>query len=200
MFTGIIETMGKVVVRKEKDENLLLTIECPFNKDLIINQSISHNGACLSVSEIVGNHYTVTLIKETLKKTCLGELKAGDFVNLERSMQAQGRFDGHIVQGHVDKVGVCTKIHEEKGSKFFTFTFEEDRNNLTVEKGSICVNGISLTVVDSLPGQFSVAVIPYTLEHTTMQFLKVGSKVNLEFDIIGKYISRIINFDKGGIK
>jgi riboflavin synthase len=193
MFTGIIESMGKVVSRQDNNGNVVLAIQCPFAHELSVNQSIAHNGACLSVTDIKNDIYKVTMIRETVNKTCLGELLAGDFVNLERSMKVDSRFDGHIVQGHVDKIGICSSIHEEKGSKIFTFTYDQDESSLTVEKGSIAVNGISLTVINSSFGMFSVAVIPYTLHHTNMQFLKIGNKVNLEFDIIGKYISRIIN-------
>lgn len=196
MFTGLIEALGKVVGKNEVNGNLILSIQCPFLEELEINQSITHNGACLSISSIEADHYKVTLIDETLKKTCLGELQIGDYVNLERSMPSSGRFDGHIVQGHVDKVGTCVEVKEEKGSKIFTFEYIEDQFSVTVEKGSICVNGISLTVLNSLTNRFSVAIIPYTLNHTNLQFVKVGSKVNLEFDIVGKYISKILLLKK----
>lgn len=192
MFTGIIETMGKVVGRSEEIGNVHFEVEASLLQELKVDQSISHNGVCLTVTDLTKKTYFVTAINETLKKTNLAELKVGDYVNLERSMSANGRFDGHIVQGHVDQIASCVGVKEDAGSKIFTFSFE-DKGNITVEKGSICVNGISLTVINSSFNQFSVAIIPYTLEHTNLKYLNVGDTVNLEFDILGKYIQRILS-------
>lgn len=193
MFTGIIETLGEIIGRKEINGNIEFEIQSTLAGELHVNQSISHNGVCLTVTNIQKNHYFVTVIPETIKKSSLGKLKIGDSVNLERCMPADGRFDGHIVLGHVDQIGMCSSIIEEGGSYVFTFSYQEDQGNVTVEKGSICINGISLTVVNSQRSQFSVAIIPYTFCHTNLQFLKVGGIVNLEFDILGKYIKKILS-------
>lgn len=192
MFTGIIETLGKVIEVRPKDGNIEFVIEAEIWSQLQINQSVSHNGACLSVTSIGEGFYTVTAIQETLKKTALAELKTGDYVNLERSMPANGRFDGHMVLGHVDKVGICQSVENENGSHIFTFKYDNDPTCFTVEKGSIGVNGISLTVVNSKVSEFSVAIIPYTYNHTNLRYIYPGSKVNLEFDILGKYIHRLL--------
>lgn len=192
MFTGIIETLGKVVGREEEVGNINFEIKSTISNELRVNQSVSHNGVCLTVTNINSGNYFVTVINETIKKSALSELNTGDHVNLERSMPANGRFDGHLVLGHVDQVGTCQSIVEENGSFIFTFNYEQNQDNITVEKGSICVNGISLTVINSKKSEFSVAVIPYTFEHTNLKYIKINSKVNLEFDIIGKYLKRII--------
>lgn len=191
MFTGIIENTG-VVERLEKEgSNLHITVKSTLSSALKIDQSLAHNGVCLTVVEITGDSYTVTAIAETLKRTCLGELELGSSINLERAMSLGNRLDGHLVQGHVDCVGKCTKITSENGSWSFHFEYESDQ--VTIEKGSITVDGVSLTVVDSKPKQFSVAIIPYTYEHTRFKEYKVGSCVNLEFDLIGKYVARLLN-------
>ena len=192
MFTGIIETLGKVSDLKREQGNLHLTVESSIAAELKIDQSVAHNGVCLTVIALNDGHHTVTAIQETLDKTNLGELKAGDLVNLERCMQMNARLDGHIVQGHVDQTAVCTGFKELDGSWEYTFEYDPAIGNVTVEKGSICVNGISLTVVNSEPNHFSVAIIPYTFEHTNLQQVRVGSTVNLEFDIIGKYVARLM--------
>ena len=191
MFTGIIEATGKVVSAQRDKSNLILEIEAPFVNEVKVDQSIAHNGVCLTVEKISGNHYSLTAIDETLRRTNLGDLKTGDMVNLERCMKAEGRFDGHIVQGHVDATGVCKEIVDRNGSTEFIFSYGSSEN-VTVEKGSITVNGISLTVVRSEDGIFSVAVIPYTLEHTNFKRMSVGDRVNLEFDVIGKYVQRLL--------
>jgi len=192
MFTGIIETLGKVEAIREEGTNKHFILSSPFTNELKIDQSVAHNGVCLTVVSIDGSNYTVTAIDETLNKTNLNSLKKGDTVNLERCMQANGRFDGHVVQGHVDQVGICEEVVDENGSWRFTFSYDTSSGNVTVEKGSICVNGISLTVVDSKEDRFSVAIIPYTYEHTNLQHVKPGNTVNLEFDIIGKYVARLL--------
>ena len=192
MFTGIIEVLGKVAASKISGGNIELAIDSVITPELKVDQSVCHNGVCLTVTDINSSTYTVTVIQETIRKSNLAELKAGDFVNLERSMPANGRFDGHIVQGHVDQVGTCKSIKEDNGSFIFTFSYEDKPGCITVEKGSVAVNGISLTVVNSLKNQFSVAIIPYTFQHTNLQFVKFGDKVNLEFDILGKYVQRIL--------
>ncbi|GAB1446828.1 riboflavin synthase [Flammeovirgaceae bacterium] len=192
MFTGIIETIGKVVDVNREGENTHYGIVCDITPELKVDQSISHNGVCLTVTKIEGNKYWVTAIKETLNKSNLGKLKQGSIVNLERSMLNNGRFDGHIVQGHVDQTGICKSIKEENGSWLFGFEYDPTQGNLTVEKGSIAINGVSLTCFNSEESSFRVAIIPYTYEHTNFHQLKVGDTVNLEFDIIGKYVSKLI--------
>ena len=194
MFTGIIESLGKVVSIEDEGTNRHFELEAPFITEIKIDQSIAHNGVCLTVTEVKDSTYLVTAIDETLKKTALGKLSINDEVNLERCMKADGRFDGHIVQGHVDEVAVCTQKENKDGSWLFTFEYDEVSGNITVEKGSITVNGISLTVVDSKKASFSVAIIPYTYEHTNLKNLEEGSVVNLEFDILGKYIQKIHAF------
>lgn len=191
MFTGIIEELGKVSNLKREGDNLHLTVEAKMAAELKIDQSISHNGVCLTVVDCDENSYTVTAIDETLKRTNLGELSIGDSVNLERGMKMNARLDGHIVQGHVDQTGVCTAIIQNEGSHIFHFSYDQSQKNVTIPKGSITINGVSLTVVDSHPHQFSVAIIPFTYEHTTFKNLKKGDQVNLEFDVIGKYVKRL---------
>lgn len=194
MFTGIIETLGHVTRLESDQGNLHLTIQSALSSQLKIDQSISHNGVCLTVVATDADYHTVTAIQETLQKSTLGQLQVGDPVNLERCTKVGSRLDGHIVQGHVDQVGTCMDVREERGSWIFTFTYEPAfSGNITVEKGSVTVNGISLTVVNSQEKQFSVAIIPYTYEHTNMHTLKPGSAVNLEFDIIGKYVARLLD-------
>ena len=198
MFTGIIETLG-VVKKIEKDqENLHITIQSDFTSELKVDQSVSHNGVCLTIVSICEPLYTVTAIKETLEKTNLRQLKENDTINLERGMKLGDRLDGHIVQGHVDQTGQCINKRDSNGSTYFTFTYDASLNNITIEKGSITVNGVSLTVVDSSENQFSVAIIPYTLEHTTFKNLKKEAIVNLEFDVIGKYVSRLHQLNLNG--
>jgi riboflavin synthase len=192
MFTGIVEALGEVIKLQPEAQNLDITIQAPFNHELKIDQSVAHNGVCLTVVSIDENSYTVTAIKETLDKTNIGALQTGSLVNLERCLRSDGRFDGHIVQGHVDQTATCEKITEDNGSWRFYFSYNPLSGNITVEKGSICINGVSLTVVDSKDDSFSVAIIPYTYENTSFKQLKVGDKVNLEFDILGKYISKIL--------
>lgn len=196
MFTGIIETLGVVKHLKEEKENLHIVVESNFTHDLQIDQSVSHNGVCLTVVAIDNNDYTVTAIQETLVKTNIGRLQVGDYVNLERAMKLGERLDGHIVQGHVDQTAVCTAIEEVSGSWVFSFEYDTELNNVTIEKGSITINGVSLTVVNSKVNCFSVAVIPYTYAHTNFKFIKTGSIVNLEFDVIGKYVSRLMGLTK----
>lgn len=191
MFTGIIEELGEVTNLERSGTNLNISIRAKFTPELKIDQSVAHNGVCLTVVGIQGSVYTVTAIDETLKKTNLGNLKVGDRVNLERGMQLGARLDGHIVQGHVDQIGICRKIEPLDGSSYFRFSFDKGMGNVTIEKGSITINGVSLTVVDSTADGFSVAIIPYTLEHTTFKLLKEGDVVNLEFDVIGKYVKRL---------
>ncbi|MDR2682713.1 MAG: riboflavin synthase, partial [Dysgonamonadaceae bacterium] len=193
---GIVEEAATVVKRVVDQRNLHLTMKCSFVNELKIDQSVSHNGVCLTVVNITDDTYTVTAIKETLERSNLGFLQAGDKVNLERSMLMNGRLDGHIVQGHVDQTAVCTKVEEAEGSWYYTFEYEFDKEMakqgyMTVEKGSICVNGVSLTVCNSKDNSFQVAIIPYTYECTNFHQIKAGTIVNLEFDIIGKYISKI---------
>ncbi|GAB2687336.1 riboflavin synthase [Mucilaginibacter koreensis] len=193
MFTGIIETLGKVTHLQSEQGNLHITVESAIAGELKIDQSVAHNGVCLTVVGLQNNQHTVTAIEETLNKTNIGNLKVGALVNLERCMQMNARLDGHIVQGHVDQTAVCTKYTELEGSWEYTFEYDASRGNVTVEKGSICINGISLTVVNSNANSFSVAIIPYTYEHTNLQQVREGSVVNLEFDIIGKYVARLMN-------
>ena len=191
MFTGIIETLGTVVELRNDQGNLHLIISSSISDELKIDQSVAHNGVCLTVVAIGSGKHTVTAIEETLNKTSLGKFKVGDDVNLERCMQMNGRLDGHIVQGHVDQIAKCIKLLERDGSWEYTFEYDASIGNVTVEKGSICVNGISLTVVNSMDDCFSVAIIPYTYEHTNLKSVKEGDVVNLEFDIIGKYVARL---------
>ena len=191
MFTGIIETLGKVTRLEKEDTNLHITLKSDLTNELKIDQSLAHNGVCLTVVAIDGNEYTVTAIKETIDKSNIGDLKVNDLVNLERAMKLGARLDGHIVQGHVDTTGVCTNIVDENGSTVYTFNYTDNPEHITIEKGSITVNGVSLTVVNSQQTGFSVAIIPYTKTHTTFQSLKVGNRINLEFDVIGKYVARL---------
>jgi riboflavin synthase len=192
MFTGIIETLGKVADLQQDQGNLNITIESAISHELKIDQSVAHNGVCLTVVALADGLHTVTAIEETLNKTNLGHLKVGEPVNLERCMQMNARLDGHIVQGHVDQTAVCTIFKELDGSWEYTFEYDAATGNVTVEKGSICINGISLTVVNSRANSFSVAIIPYTFEHTNLHNVREGSVVNLEFDIIGKYVARLM--------
>lgn len=197
MFSGIVEAAADVVALREEGTNLHITMSCPFTNELKIDQSVAHNGVCLTVVDLDGDQYTVTAIKETLEKSNLGKLKIGSKVNLERSMLMNGRLDGHIVQGHVDQTATCLSVKEEEGSWFYTFQYEvsdemKDQGYITVEKGSVTVNGVSLTVVNSQENQFSVAIIPYTHEFTNFHQIEPGSTINVEFDIIGKYVSKMI--------
>ncbi|WP_136468251.1 riboflavin synthase [Flagellimonas onchidii] len=192
MFTGIIETLGKVVKLENESGNLHITVSSKITPELKIDQSVAHNGVCLTVVSIEGDMYTVTAIEETLNKTNLGDLLVGDTVNLERAMKLGARLDGHIVQGHVDQTANCATIEEKDGSWIYTFAYDSAHNNVTIEKGSITVDGVSLTVVDSKNDRFSVAIIPYTHEHTRFHSYKEGTQVNLEFDVIGKYVARLL--------
>ncbi|EKB48435.1 riboflavin synthase [Cecembia lonarensis] len=192
MFTGIIETLGSIVKIENQGSNVHFDIQSPITHELKIDQSVAHNGVCLTVVAVDGDVYRVTAIDETLKKTNLKSWAVGKKVNLERCMPANGRFDGHIVQGHVDQIGKVERIQEEDGSWLFDFSFDPGAGNITVEKGSITINGTSLTCFNSKNGRFTVAIIPYTYEYTNFHTLEVGDEVNLEFDIIGKYIQRII--------
>lgn len=191
MFTGIIEDLGKVRLLEHEGTNLHLTIESCLTSELKIDQSISHNGVCLTVVERDETSYTVTAIKETLDKTNLSSLNVGDVINLERGLKLGDRLDGHMVQGHVDQVGVCTGVKNLEGSWIFSFEYDASLRNVTIEKGSVTVNGVSLTVVNSKDNGFSVAIIPYTYEHTNFKMFSVGTVVNLEFDVIGKYVSKL---------
>ena len=191
MFTGIIETLGTIQEIKKENTNIHITMNSSITSELQIDQSVAHNGICLTVVAIKDSSYTVTAIDETVKKTNLGSWQTGDLVNLERAMKLGDRLDGHIVQGHVDQTGTCIVAQETNGSWLYTFEYDQTLNNITIEKGSITVNGVSLTVVDSKKNQFSVAIIPYTYEHTNFKFFKIGTKINLEFDVIGKYVSRL---------
>lgn len=192
MFTGIIETLGKVKDLKKEGENLHITITSDITSKLKIDQSVAHNGVCLTVIAIENNDYTVTAIQETLNKTNLGDLKVDDDVNLERAMILGARLDGHLVQGHVDQTASCLSVEEKDGSWIFTFKYDPSFNNVTIEKGSITIDGTSLTVVDSKRDSFSVAIIPYTYKHTRFNSYRKGTVVNLEFDVIGKYVSRLL--------
>lgn len=192
MFTGIIETLGLVKRIRQENTNKHFTIESTITPELKVDQSVAHNGVCLTVVGIDNQEYTVTAIDETLQKTNLHAVKEGDQLNLERCMPANGRFDGHVVQGHVDQVGTCLIVSDQQGSWVYTFEYEAGTGNITVEKGSICINGVSLTVVNSRDNQFSVAIIPYTYEHTNLQYIRPGDTVNLEFDIIGKYVAKLL--------
>lgn len=191
MFTGIIETIGLVKEIVKENNNLHIKLQSNITNELKIDQSVAHNGICLTVVEIKDNIYTVTAINETIKKTNIGQLCVEDSVNLERAMKLGDRLDGHIVQGHVDQTGKCINIKEDNGSWIFTFEYDKNLNNITIEKGSITIDGTSLTVVDSKLNEFSVAIIPYTFEHTNFKNYKKGTIVNLEFDVIGKYVKRI---------
>ena len=196
MFTGIIESLGVVKNIIHQQDNINFSLICPFTSELKIDQSLAHNGVCLTVVDIQNQEYTVTAIAETLQKTNLGNLKINDEVNLERCLKLGDRLDGHLVQGHVDQTGICTNVIEQNGSWQFYFEYDKTQNNLTVSKGSICINGVSLTVVDSGINTFSVCIIPYTFEHTNFKHIQKGTVVNLEFDIIGKYISKNQNLNK----
>ena len=196
MFSGIVETMARVVAIEQDKDNKHFTLECPFGHELTIDQSVAHNGVCLTVVSRNGDRYVVTAMDETLKRSNLGELKVGDEVNVERSMQMNGRLDGHIVQGHVDQTAVCTAVVDAHGSHEFTFSYEStpemvQRGYFTVDKGSVTVNGVSLTVCEPTANSFKVCIIPFTFEHTNFHNIQVGNHVNLEFDILGKYISRL---------
>lgn len=191
MFTGIIETVGEITDLHEEKGNLHLTIRSVISPDLKIDQSVAHNGVCLTVVGTQNDRHTVTAVQETLEKSNLGQLNVGDLINLERCMLMNGRLDGHIVQGHVDQTATCISVSETNGSWFYTFSYERGKNNVTVEKGSVTVNGVSLTVVNSKDTEFSVAIIPYTHEHTNFKHITEGSIVNLEFDIIGKYVAKL---------
>ena len=191
MFTGIIEDLGVITNLEHDHDNLHITLKSNFTSELKVDQSVAHNGVCLTVTSLNGSLYTVTAIRETLNKTNLGKLKVDDQVNLERAMKLGDRLDGHIVQGHVDQTAICKSIEFQNGSWLFTFEYDSSLNNITIEKGSITVNGVSLTVVNSLKNELSVAIIPYTYEHTTFKFLEKNSVVNLEFDVLGKYIKRL---------
>ena len=200
MFSGIVEEAATVVALEKEQENLHITMTCSFVNELKIDQSVSHNGVCLTVVKKKDSTYTVTAIKETLNLSNLGKLKVGDKVNLERSMMMNGRLDGHIVQGHVDQTAICKNVEEADGSWYFTFEYEFDpvkarKGYMTVDKGSVTVNGVSLTVVEPTNNSFRVAIIPYTYEYTNFHQIKVGTTVNIEFDIIGKYISRMLEFN-----
>jgi riboflavin synthase len=193
MFSGIVEEAARVVRLERDQENLHITMQCSFTSELKIDQSIAHNGVCLTVVDIEGDTYRVTAIQETLQKSNLGLLKVGDKVNLERSTRLDSRLDGHMVQGHVDLTAICTEVKEADGSWYFTFSYEpRGEEHLTVEKGSVSVNGVSLTVVNSQERSFQVAIIPFTYEVTNFHQIKAGTVVNIEFDIIGKYIARIL--------
>jgi riboflavin synthase len=192
MFTGIIESAAEVVEMDQQGTNVHFTLQASIAHELKVDQSLAHNGVCLTVVAVHENKYEVTAIEETLKRTNLGKLMIGDTVNLERCLAANGRLDGHIVQGHVDGIGELTNIVDRNGSWALHFRHEVNQNWITVEKGSICVNGVSLTVVESTSCSFSVEIIPYTWEHTNLGKLKIGDKVNLEFDILGKYASRLM--------
>ena len=201
MFSGIVETTARVVAIKRENTNIHFTFECPFGDELGIDQSVAHNGVCLTVVSREGKQYVVTAMDETLKRSNLGVLKEGDEVNVERSMMMNGRLDGHIVQGHVDETAVCTKVENMDGSYFFTFEYAANpemarRGYFCVDKGSVTVNGVSLTVCNPTDNSFQVSIIPYTYEHTHFHAIEEGTKVNIEFDIIGKYIARLQHFEE----
>ena len=191
MFTGIIETLGIIKEIKKDNDNLHITVSSSITHELKIDQSVAHNGVCLTVIAIDNEEYTVTAIRETIVKTNLAEWRIGDLLNLERAMKLGDRLDGHIVQGHIDQTGVCTAISEANGSWYFTFEYDSKLNNITIEKGSITVNGVSLTVLNSKSNEFSVAIIPYTFDHTNFKAFQLGTKINLEFDVVGKYVARL---------
>ena len=192
MFTGIIESLAKLVSIEKNGDNITFTFKSKISNELKIDQSLAHNGICLTVVDIKNDNYSVVAIKETVLKTSIKNWEVGDSINIERAMKMGARLDGHMVQGHVDQIALCDSIIEENGSWYFKFTYEGSEN-ITIEKGSIAINGVSLTVVDSKKESFSVAIIPYTYEHTNFKFLKIGDSVNIEFDMIGKYISKIIS-------
>lgn len=203
MFSGIVEAMARVVAVEQDRENKHFTLECPFGHELHIDQSVAHNGVCLTVVSTDDNRYVVTAMDETLRRSNLGEWQEGDMVNVERSMLMNGRLDGHIVQGHVDQTATCVSIEDADGSFIYTFSYESSpemiaRGYFTVDKGSVTVNGVSLTVCEPTADTFKVCIIPYTYEHTNFHALKVGSKVNIEFDILGKYISRLAQLQQEG--
>lgn len=191
MFTGIIETLGTITEINKEQDNLHISVNSSFTNELKIDQSVSHNGICLTVVHINEDNYTVTAIKETIEKTNIGSWKVADTINLERGMRLGDRLDGHIVQGHVDQTAFCTAITPSNGSTYYSFEYDKSSGNITIEKGSITVNGVSLTVVNSGINTFDVAIIPYTLEHTNFKNFKIGSQVNLEFDVVGKYILKL---------
>ena len=191
MFTGIIEDLGTITALNNDKDNLHITVSSNITEELKIDQSVAHNGVCLTVVSLDKDEYVVTAIKETLDKTNLGQLEVNATVNLERAMKLGDRLDGHIVQGHVDQTAICENVSEQNGSWFYTFRYDAALNNVTIEKGSVTVNGVSLTVVNSKLNEFSVAIIPYTYEHTTFKYLQKGNLVNLEFDVIGKYVKRL---------
>ncbi len=195
MFTGIIESIGRVSKISARGTNLTFWIESSLAPELKIDQSLAHNGTCLTVEELSGDRYAVTAIDETLKKTNLGHLKEGDLVNLERAMTLNSRLDGHIVQGHVDQTGIVKKVTDQDGSWFYQFEYDPAPGHVTIEKGSICINGVSLTCFDSKENSFSVAIIPYTYEHTNFKTLKEGDIVNLEFDVLGKYVQKLLKIN-----
>ncbi|MDX2197208.1 MAG: riboflavin synthase [Cytophagales bacterium] len=188
MFTGIVETLGKITKTQAIDTNIIFTIQANIASELKVDQSVSHNGVCLTVIKIYGNEYEVAAVHETLAKTNLKNIQIGEYVNLERAMSLGGRIDGHLVQGHIDTVAWCREVKDMNGSYIYYFDYQPDTNYMTVPKGSVCVNGVSLTVVDSTAHSFSVAIIPYTYENTTFKHLKVSDLVNIEFDILGKYV------------
>ena len=192
MFTGIIETVGKVVRIEKEGTNRNFLFESAISHELKVDQSVSHNGVCLTVTKVVGQQHWVTAIDETLQKSNLGACQIGDTINLERCLLTNGRFDGHIVQGHVDQVGTCLSVKDEKGSWRYEFEYDAALGNITVEKGSIAVNGVSITCFNSRNNNFIVAIIPYTYEHTNFHQLKAGGSVNLEFDVVGKYVERLV--------
>lgn len=196
MFTGIIESLGLIQEIRKEQENLHISINSSMTSELKIDQSVAHNGICLTVVAINHDIYTVTAIQETVDKTNISSWKVNDRINLERAMKLGDRLDGHIVQGHVDQIGVCTEVKETNGSWYYTFEYDPNIGNLTIEKGSITVNGVSLTVVDSKENNFSVAIIPYTYEHTNFQYFQKDTVVNLEFDVIGKYVARLHSLAK----
>ena len=191
MFTGIIEDLGTITALNNDKDNLHITVSSNITEELKIDQSVAHNGVCLTVVSLDKDEYVVTAIKETIDKTNLGQLEVNATVNLERAIKLGDRLDGHIVQGHVDQTAICMKVSEKNGSWFYTFSYDAALNNVTIEKGSVTVNGVSLTVVNSKSNEFSVAIIPYTYEHTTFKYLQKGNLVNLEFDVIGKYVKRL---------
>ena len=196
MFTGIIETLGIIKDLKKDNNNLNITVFSSITHELKIDQSVAHNGVCLTVIAINNSEYTVTAIKETIEKTNLADWKVGDLLNLERAMKLGDRLDGHIVQGHVDQTGICKSIEEANGSWYFAFEYDSSLNNITIEKGSITVNGVSLTVVNSKEKEFSVAIIPYTFENTNFKNVQIGTTINLEFDVVGKYVARLYSLSQ----